>query len=321
MTSGLCQCNCTDFTYGDSCRFGTSTTPVIFSEERPTRNAIISLKIIKDYISDYDYLNSEASKNLISIISPELSDITRKADAINFRDLKITRLLKGSIIVQSIAQYNYPNNQSQILFLNKDLETSLMTLFNNPDSLKHLSEALGNVSVQDPEVLMQEVELADILDLKPYISCNLNIANYTLKIVDGAWVCEGPCQTNPDYCSTHGDCVNEKNGPLCLCYMSTFQEYYGLQCELFRRGAGFYAALFGSLGVVLLVIIMTIVIAVVRLRSRRVWSLSSCRGMNRSALFADYFFDFSDRGQLQNYTPHENLREAEDGSFRSCRGI
>lgn len=66
----------------------------------------------------------------------------------------------GSIIVKSIAQYNYPNNQSQIDFLNKDLETSLTNLFNNSDLLKHLSEALGNVSVQDTEVLMQTSEIA-----------------------------------------------------------------------------------------------------------------------------------------------------------------
>lgn len=66
----------------------------------------------------------------------------------------------GSIIVKSIAQYNYPNNQSEIDFLNKDLETSLTNLFNNSDLLKHLSEALGNVSVQDTEVLMQTSEIA-----------------------------------------------------------------------------------------------------------------------------------------------------------------
>lgn len=66
----------------------------------------------------------------------------------------------GSIIVKSIAQYNYPNNQSQIEFLNKDLELSLTKLFNDSDLLNRLSEALGNVSVQDPEVLMQPAEIA-----------------------------------------------------------------------------------------------------------------------------------------------------------------
>lgn len=66
----------------------------------------------------------------------------------------------GSIIVKSTAQYNYPNNQSQINFLNKDLESTLTKLFNNSDLLKHLSEALGNVSVQDAEVQMQAPEIA-----------------------------------------------------------------------------------------------------------------------------------------------------------------
>lgn len=66
----------------------------------------------------------------------------------------------GSIIIKGIAQYNYPNNQSQIDFLNKDLEPSLKWLFNHSDLFKNLSEALGNVSVQDTEVVMQTAEIA-----------------------------------------------------------------------------------------------------------------------------------------------------------------
>ncbi|MCJ8744662.1 hypothetical protein PDJAM_G00121120 [Pangasius djambal] len=298
-----------------------NTRPVIFSEDRPTRKANISLKIIKEYIPDFEDLNSEASKNLISKLSHELSDICRRADPQNFRDVKIIRLLRGSIIVKSVAQYNYPNNQSQIEFLNKDLELSLTKLFNNSDLLKHLSEALGNVSVQDAEVLMQTAEITNVSELKPLMSCNSDFANYTLNIVEGVWVCEGPCKSNPGYCNDHGDCVNVKTGPMCLCYKSSFQEYYGSQCELFHRGAGFYAALFGSLGAVLLLfIIVTIVIVVVQLRRRRCWSMSSSHESKRSNLFDDYFFDFTDRSQacqLQKYSLHDNLPEAEAGMFRT----
>ncbi|MCI4390411.1 hypothetical protein PGIGA_G00122300 [Pangasianodon gigas] len=273
------------------------------------------------HLLQFEDLNSEASKNLISKLSRELSDICRRADPQNFRDVKIIRLLRGSIIVKSIAQYNYPNNQSQIEFLNKDLELSLTKLFNNSDLLKHLSEALGNVSVQDAEVLMQTAEITNVSDLKPFMSCNSDFANYTLNIVEGAWVCEGPCKSNPGYCNDHGDCVNVKTGPMCQCYKSSFQEYYGPQCELFHRGAGFYAALFGSLGAVLLLFItVTIVIIVIQLRRRRCWSMSSSHESKRSNLFDDYFFDFTDRSQecqLQKYSLHDNLPEAETGMFRS----
>ncbi|KAG7318808.1 hypothetical protein KOW79_017282 [Hemibagrus wyckioides] len=244
----------------------------------------------------------------------------RRAAPQNFRDVKILSLLPGSIIVRSLAQYNYPNNQSQIDFLNKDLESTLTKLFNSSDTLQHLSQALGNVSVQDTEVLMQTAGIANISDLKQYLSCNSDFANYTLNIVEGAWVCEGPCKHNPGYCNAHGDCVNVKTGPMCLCYKSSFQEYYGPQCELFRRGAGFYGALFGSLGAALLLFItVTIGIVVVRLKRRKCWSLSSSHDSRRSNLFEDYFFDFSDRG-LQKYTFHEDLREAEAGVFRSHFG-
>ncbi|KAF4093777.1 hypothetical protein AMELA_G00006050 [Ameiurus melas] len=319
MTSGLCKCNCSDYTYGDSCNLAINTRPVILSEDRPTRKANISLTLIQTYNPDFEHLNSEASKKLISVLSHEISDICRRADPQNFRDVKIIGLLSGSIIVKSIAQYNYPNNQSQIDFLNKDLETSLKNLFNNSDLLKHLSEALGNVSVQDTEVLMQTAEIANVSDLKRFLNCSSDFAGYTLKIVEGAWVCEGPCKSNPGYCNAHGDCLNMKTGPGCLCYNTSFQEYYGTHCELFRRGAGFYAALFGSLGAALLLFITVIVIVVVRLRHRKCWSMSSSLDPRRSNLFGDYFFDFTDRSQacqLQNYTLHENLHEAEAGAFR-----
>ncbi|KAK3536741.1 hypothetical protein QTP86_022983, partial [Hemibagrus guttatus] len=267
-------------------------------EESPTRKANISLRILKEYNPDFENLNSGASKRLISILSHELSGICRRAAPQNFRNLKILSLLPGSIIVRSLAQYNYPNNQSQIDFLNKDLEPTLTNLFNSSDTLQHLSQALGNVSVQDTEVLMQTAEIANISDLKPYLNCNSDFANYTLNIVEDAWVCEGPCKRNHGYCNAHGDCVNVKTGPMCLCYKSSFQEYYGPQCELFRRGAGFYGTLFGSLGATLLLFIaMTIGIVVVQLRRRKCWSISSSHDSRRSNLFGDYFFDFSDRGR------------------------
>ncbi|XP_027024695.2 mucin-3B [Tachysurus fulvidraco] len=318
VTSGLCECICSDYTYGDSCSFAVNTRPVILSEERPTRKANISLRILKEYNTDYGNLNSEASKKLISILSHGLSGICRRAAPQNFRDVKILRLLPGSIIVKSIAVYNYPNNQSQIDFLNKDLQPSLIKLFDSPDILQDLSQALGNVSVQDEEILMQTAEIEKISDLKPYLNCSSDFANYTLNLVEGAWVCEGPCKQNPGYCNAHGDCVNVKTGPMCLCYKSSFEEYYGPQCELFRRGAGFYGALFGSLGAALLLFItVTIGIVVVRMRRCRCWSLSSSYDSSHSSLslFGDYFFDFTERGHLQKYTMHNDLRDAEAAVF------
>ncbi|KAM9444429.1 mucin-12 [Clarias gariepinus] len=267
---------------------------------------------MKNYSRDFDNLNSEASKNLTSVLSRELSDICRRADSQNFRGVNITRLANGSIIVNSVAVYTYPNNQSQIDFLNKDLEPSLIKLFNDSNSLKHLGEALGNVSVQDIEVLVQTAEITNVTELQQYINCSWDFANYTptLDIVEGSWVCEGQCKSNSSYCNAHGDCVNLKTGPECQCHKSSFEIYSGQHCEIFNRGAGFYAALFGSLGAaLLLIIIVIIVVVVIKLKKRKCWTISSSSESRRSDLFEDYFFDFTERGQLQKYTLHENTDE------------
>ena len=56
------------------------------------------------------------------------------------------------------------------------------------------------------------------------------------------------------------------------CYESFLETYYGPQCEFYRRGAGFYAVLFGSLSAVLLLLIIIVIVAVVLHRGRgRSW--------------------------------------------------
>ncbi len=70
---------------------------------------------------------------------------------------------QGSVIAESIAVYNYPNNNSQIMFLNNDLGPTLEKIFNDSDSLKNLSLALGNVSIQDAQITMEPVKISSKL--------------------------------------------------------------------------------------------------------------------------------------------------------------
>ncbi|KAJ8264900.1 hypothetical protein COCON_G00139990 [Conger conger] len=63
------------------------------------------------------------------------------------------------------------------------------------------------------------------------------------------------------------------------CYYSPIQQYYGKQCELLRWGSGFYAVLFGALGVALLLFCVCVVAIVVLRRRRR----------RRHSLDEDYF--------------------------------
>ncbi|KAI4901886.1 hypothetical protein NFI96_013860, partial [Prochilodus magdalenae] len=77
-----------------------------------------------------------------------LAVILRKVEPQNFKDVVIVGLKRGSIIVNSTARFYYPNNQSEIDSFNSNLERSLNTTFNNPDSLKKLSKAVqANVLV------------------------------------------------------------------------------------------------------------------------------------------------------------------------------
>ncbi|XP_056591139.1 mucin-12 isoform X2 [Triplophysa dalaica] len=258
-----------------------------------------------EYLQDYEDLNSQKSKNLIAILKREISDLCRRADSQNFKGVNILKLKKGSVMAESIAEYSYPNNNSQMIFLNQELGPALERIFNDSNSLGNLSVALGNVSIQNTEIIMQAVEISNISDLQSFVRCSVDFANFTKVIVNGKWVCVGPCQTNVNFCSEHGKCFNEINGPNCQCDRSNFEEFYGSQCELYRRRAGFYGVLFGSLAAFVLLLIVVIVIFVVLYRGRRT---SSKRKL--SSIFGDVFFDFTARGD--NYNLHKNVSLSEE---------
>lgn len=65
----------------------------------------------------------------------------------------------GSVIAEGVAEYSYPNNNSQIMFLNNDLELTLEKIFNDSNSFNNLSAALGNVSIERGQITMDKVEI------------------------------------------------------------------------------------------------------------------------------------------------------------------
>ncbi|XP_016296953.1 uncharacterized protein LOC107654422 [Sinocyclocheilus anshuiensis] len=200
------------------------------------------------------------------------------------------------------------------MFLNNDLGPTLEKIFNDSDSFKNLSIALGNASIQDARITMGIVEISNISDLHPFVQCTMNIANFTVEIEDGAWVCVGSCKKDPNFCNQQGECQNEINGPQCNCYSSYFEKYYGAQCELYSRGAGFYAVLFGCLVAFALLIIVSAVMIVVLYRAK-----SRTSSKKRLSLFDDDFFDFTSRGSIDRGYGHQNFsvrEDSESGSFR-----
>ncbi|KTF87900.1 hypothetical protein cypCar_00045002, partial [Cyprinus carpio] len=81
---------------------------------------------------------------------------------------------------------------------------------------------------------------------------------------------------------------------LSRCYSSPFEEYYGAQCELYRRGTGFYAVLFGCFAAFALLIIVLAVMIVVLYRAKRTSS------KRRLSLFDEDFYDFTSRGMMSS---------------------
>ncbi|XP_015234628.1 PREDICTED: mucin-3B-like [Cyprinodon variegatus] len=258
MTLGDCQCICQDFVFGDVCSHGANeTTPHIGA--LPTRNANITLEIYIDYQDAYKDINSNDALEFIKKLQPELEALCKRADPESFEAVQVIKLTNGSVISESVVMYSYQNNDTHIRFLNTRLEDVLTDIFNDTKNLDNVSQVFStNVSFNG--LSLHPPMITDIEHLEPFVDCS-HFKNYTAEIIRGVWQCVGPCKTNHDYCQQRGDCFNDINkGPVCRCYQNSFEQYYGTRCESFRRGPGFYGALFGSLAIALLLLITIITI-------------------------------------------------------------
>ncbi|CAL8339929.1 unnamed protein product [Merluccius merluccius] len=220
QTVGRCQCHCADFTFGDTCVFGQNDIPVVIAQttRRQARHA-------RDIFSfaGFTELNNRAPTT--------------------------------HVVAEAIAEYNYPNNNSQIHFLNNDIGGVLEDILNTTSALSTIGQAFGDVTAQLNGVLLQPTAIKNITFLQPYVDCQH--ANYSTELTNGSWECVGSCKTIPDYCHYHGQCLNHiYNGPICRCESSALEHYSGPRCESFGRGPGFYGALFGSLGGALLLVLV-----------------------------------------------------------------
>ncbi|KAJ8257643.1 hypothetical protein GJAV_G00188090 [Gymnothorax javanicus] len=204
--------------------------------------------------------------DIIKILTFMLESFCREADPQNFKGVTITGF--GKTFVYSVAEYNYPNNATQIAFLNDELMLTLESIFNNFKTNNDLIQTLGNATLELVGIVPQPTEILNITDLRPYVTCSLDFANFTLEVDDGSWKCFGPCKKIPNYCNGHGSCFNMKTGPFCECHSSPMEQYDGEQCELLRWGSGFYTVLFSAVGAVLL-LISILVVAVMALRRKR----------------------------------------------------
>ncbi|XP_042260060.1 mucin-3B-like [Thunnus maccoyii] len=296
-TLGRCHCHCQESVYGDSCVFGQNNThPNIDSGAIPTRRVNVTMKININFVDAYKNLNSLESLKFINKLRKELEALCKEADPLAFKKVQIINLIPGSVVAESVAEYNYLNNETQIHYVNTKLDGVLTNILNDTNNLNKISRAFNNASVQLNGLTFQSPEIKNITDLKPFVNCS-RFVDYTAVISNGQWQCVGPCKTNPDYCHHHGDCLNDIYiGSICRCYESSLEQFYGPQCELFRRGPGFYGALFGSLAAALLLLIIIVIAVVVKKKYTGIWRRNNSYNRRLSA-FEEDFFDFSDTGE------------------------
>ncbi|KAG7495305.1 mucin-3B-like [Solea senegalensis] len=299
LTSQSTTASCQDFVYGVDCSYGqNNTVPTIDTGALPSRKATFILKILVDFSPAFNDLTSAASLEFISTLELVLTSLCRGADSQTFKLVKVKSLKEGSVVAQSEAEYIYPNNETQIEFVNTQLDAELTSILNSTDSRDQISQAFNNSKVTLNEVAFLPPEVYNITDLMPYVNCS-HFAQYTAEVIDGQWQCVGPCKTNPDYCNRHGECLNDiQKGPVCRCFESSLEQFYGPQCEHFRRGPGFYGALFGSLAAALVALIIVIIAVYVTKKYTGVWKRRDSYNGKLSE-FEEDFFDFSDTGHYK----------------------
>ncbi|XP_055016766.1 mucin-3B [Boleophthalmus pectinirostris] len=294
--------SCSDDVYGLNCTYGINNTqPNIDTGRLPTRKVNITLVINTTFISDYLNLNSPKSISFINILLSQLEPLCRKADPYTFKSIQVFKLVSGSVIAETEAQYSYVNSDSKIQYVNNQLEEVLKLILNDTTNLYNIGKAFNSTApTQLQAVTFESPPVRSITQLEPYISCTY-FANYTPEVINGSWECVGPCKTTPYYCNHHGDCYNQIYlGPICFCYSSSIRHYYGPRCELSSWGPGFYGALFGSLAGAFLLLCMFIIAAAVYRRLRRSGSWTRRDSFDRRlSTFEEDFFD---------YRGHHNLR-------------
>ncbi|XP_059184850.1 uncharacterized protein LOC131968124 [Centropristis striata] len=216
VTLGRCLCHCQEFVFGDVCSLGMNdTTAHVDTGALPTRKSNFTLEISVTFQPAFNNLSSPQSLEFIKTLEKQLEALCREADPQSFKEVQVIKLSEGSVVAESVAVYNYLNNETQIDFVNNQLEGVLTNILNDTKNLKNISKAFNNSAVELNGVTFQSPNVTNITDLEPFINCS-RFANYTTEIVNGQWQCAGPCKTNPDYCQ-HGQCFNDINkGPICI---------------------------------------------------------------------------------------------------------
>lgn len=80
----------------------------------------------------------------------------------------------GSVVAETVVEYSYPNNETQIQFLNNDLEERLSNILNDTSTLDRISQAFDGVTVELNRITFLPPEV-----YSEYIICHLQYSIHT----------------------------------------------------------------------------------------------------------------------------------------------
>ncbi|XP_078725925.1 uncharacterized protein LOC144942818 [Lampetra fluviatilis] len=140
---------------------------------------------------------------------------------------------------------------------------------------------LGNILLED---IQQTVVPQNQLD--QVYNCNTTFTGYTLSLPETSGpVCLSPC-ANENHCNKNGECQHLQTGTVCVCNNKGIYQTTGSRCEevtLISRV--FFAILFGTLGGILLLLLLAGLLGYMLYRRKKAWdrfSDTGSLGTNRS---------------------------------------
>ncbi|XP_061422203.1 mucin-4-like [Lethenteron reissneri] len=262
------KCSCTPVTQGDKCQFGTLTVPV--SRKPGAAKVKYALKlwfISKKYNSITEAVKAELTNAVINKLK-----IISGFNAVSLENFSST----GNSTIKSncMANFDYP------------LDSSIHAIYNGTQlalirSKFVLMRYLGNILLED---IQQTVVPQNQLD--QVYNCNTTFTGYTLSLPETSGpVCLSPC-ANENHCNKNGECQHLQTGAVCVCNNKGIYQTTGSRCEevtLISRV--FFAILFGTLGGILLLLLLAGLLGYMLYRRKKAWdrfSDTGSLGTNRS---------------------------------------
>ncbi|XP_069755212.1 fibrillin-1-like [Narcine bancroftii] len=253
-------CQCPDLYTGEQC-----TVPklIVFAEPSPNlpkRSVNVTLSLLNFNGSFQN--NTPLQIFVKDMINVKIMNLQRFNDASD----PIFWNRAETVVASSVLSFNYNANKTVIDFLNNNLQSAILSAFNNRQRATPFDNVtFGPLKSTD----IQDVSKLSSTNLLNYFNCtNIALPGYELQFNDERGIiCRSPCDMG--YCMNQAECQHLPIGLQCKCVPRTIYSSFGDRCEhLSINLRAFFGILFGALGF-LLILILAIVFIVWKCNSSR----------------------------------------------------